>query len=149
LSRAPGLFSSGFCKISAAGRPRGARGWPRASPRAAACPPSRTQPGIEAPRTYRPDGNVHIRRATGRLPAPPPSLDPPTAHRRRGVRAFASKARALLADLLEQLGEHGLGLARMLDRLGLLGIDRLAGRDQHDHAHRIVRGALDAVDAFL
>ena len=50
--------------------------------------------------------------------------------------------------LSEKFSENRVGLARMLDRLGLGRIDRIADDDHGDHPHCIMRHALDAVDAF-
>lgn len=50
--------------------------------------------------------------------------------------------------LAEQVGEHGLGLPRLLYGRGRLGIGGFADTDQRHHPHGVVRRALHPVDAL-
>ena len=57
---------------------------------------------------------------------------------------------ALLTDLFEEFVEDLLGLAGLIDRLGRLQVAAwIAHHDKRDHAHAVVRIALDTVNTGL
>src|SRR5688500_10219477 len=67
------------------------------------------------------------------------------------VLAGPAPADAVIAMLLTRVAEQGfetlLGLALLRDGLRVRQVDRVADHDQPDHAHAVVRLALEAVDA--
>src|SRR5579883_509332 len=68
---------------------------------------------------------------------------------RLGGRAAPSLGARRARQLVEQRAERRIGFAWLRNRLGGLHIARLANDDQADHAHRVMRLALVAVDAWL